>query len=268
MKKLIFFMISMILFSISHSAFAQTSQEKEQFKIIEREIKLLESELKSYQKGFDKQKKVEAYQLKRELREIERFTDARQNKDIESLVLAKQIKDSLTSQIDSIESITSNLDIEYKLEELFNMRRKREEMIERWTSPEYNVPREMSCITKRRRERSNVIRREELVLSKIEGNLNSTVNPGVSEGGYKVIFDNKYSLNTTFILLGVDGGQRLAVSLAPKTKERHYVLPGIYLVEAYVSGRKVGQARRLTVDGEAHSYETEPCFGFVYKERY
>ena len=125
-------------------------------------------------------------------------------------------------------------------------------MIERWTSPEYNIPREMSCITKRRRERSNVIRRQELVLSKIEGNLNSTVNPGVSEGGYKVIFDNKYSLNTTFILLGVDGGQRLAVSLAGKTKERHYILPGRYVVEYYVAGRKMNEVGRLTIDGEAH----------------
>lgn len=268
MKKLILLLIFVLVASMGHSVLAQTAQEKQQMKLIEREVSRLESELKSFQRQLDKQKKLEVYKLQRELREAEKLADTRRNKELESVAWANQVKDSLLLEIDSIESINTNLDIEYKLEEIFNIRQKKEEMIERWTSPEYNIPREMSCVTKRRRERSNVIRRQELVLSKIEGNLNSTVNPGVSEGGYKVIFDNKYSLNTTFILLGVDGGQRLAVSLAGKTKERHYILPGRYVVEYYVAGRKMNEVGRLTIDGEAHFYETEPCFGFVYKARY
>ncbi len=268
MKKLILLLIFLLAASMGHSVFAQTAQEKQQMKLIEREVSRLESELKSFQRELDKQKRLEVYKLKRQLREAEKLADTRRNKDLESVAWANSAKDSLLLEIDSIEAINSNLDIEYKLEEIFNMRQKREEMIERWTSPEYNVPREMSCITKRRRQRSNAIRREELVLSKIEGNLNSAINPAGSEGGYKVIFDNKYSLNTTFILKAVDGGQRLAVSLAGKTKERHYVLPGIYAVEYYVAGRKVNEVDRLSIDGEIHYYETEPCFGFVYKARY
>lgn len=268
MKKLIFFMISMILFNISHGALAQTSQEKEQFKIIEREIKLLESELKSYQREFDKQKKVEVYQLKRELREAEKLSYPKRNKDAGSVAFALQVKDSLLSKIDSIESVNSNLDIEYKLEQIFNMRQKREEMIEIWTSPDRNVPREMSRYTKGRRERANTIRRQELVLSKIESNLNSAISPISNESGYKVIFDNQYSLRTTFILTGIDGGQRLAVSMAPKSKEVHYLIPGIYYVEYYISGRKLDKVDKLTIDGEIHYYNGEACYNFAYNDRY
>lgn len=256
----------MLVASLSHSISGQTAQEKRQMRIIENEISRLESDLKHLKKKFEKDKKIEIYHLRRELRELD--ISYRRNGGDQSQDWFEDTKDSLQFRIGFVESITSNLDIEFKLEELNEMRKKREAMIEEWTRPERNVPREMSWTTKRRRQRSNTIRREELTLSKIEENINQTINPSGKEGGYKIILHNEYSLNTTFILKGLDGGQRLAVSLPPKTKSRHYVLPDTYIVECWVAGRRQNQVYELTVDGQVHHHDEEPCFGFIHKARY
>lgn len=268
MKKFIVFLTFVLVASLGQDVWAQTRQEKKQMSHIEREISRLESQLKDLQKDLEKEKASELYELKRELKEVEQMADPSQNEDFDSVAEAQARKEEILDEIEDVEAISSSMAIDIKREEIGRMEEERQKIIQAWIRPSHSIPREMTAVTRNRRQNSNVARREDLVLSKIEENINQAVSPACSEGGYKVIFDNKYNLNTTFILKGLDGGQRLAISMAPKTKERHNILPGKYLVEYYVSGHRMNSLDRLTIDGEIHYYESEPCFGFVAKQRY
>lgn len=268
MKKVIFLSVLMLVVTFSSSVFSQTNHEKRQLSILESEIDKTQSELVKLEKEFQNEKKMEIFELKKQIRNTQRNANPRVATDFNQPDLAKAEIENLNSKIDSIDLVISTFEIDMKIDDLENLQAKRTEMIDAWVKPENSIPKEMRASTKNRRQRSNVVRREELVLSKIESNINQQVAPASSGGGYKIIFDNQYSLNTTFVLKGIDGGQRLAVSVAPRTKERHFVVPGNYLVEYYVGGRKSPSVTKLTVDGETHYYETEPCFGFAYKSRY
>lgn len=267
MKNVVVLLLVVLLGSTFGLAYGQTRHEKRQLTFLEEEIGDVEKEIYKFGEELQKEKRLKIFQLKKKISDSKKYGDPRVAADFNQVNIAKTEQDYLNAKIDSIESINSTYEIQLKNAYLDKLQNKRVEMIASWTRPNNSIPREMRVITKNRRQRSNIVRREELVLSKIEGNIKQ-VKAESSEGGYKIIFDNQYSLNTTFILRGVDGGQRLSVSVAPKTKERHNVIPGNYLVEYYVGGRKSSTVSKLTVDGEIHYYETEPCFGFAYKSRY
>jgi hypothetical protein len=267
MKKVIVLLVFVFIGSCN-LVYGQTRHEKNQLNILESEISKVESVIDKLENKLEKEKKLEIFVLKKKISIAKKYGDPRVATDFAQVNTVKAENVLLNAKIDSIESINSTIEINLRKTDLVSLQLEREEMITAWTSPQYSIPREMRVITKNRRQRSNVVRREELVLSKIESNLNQSVIPTSTEGGYKIIFDNQYSLNTTFILRGVNGGSKLAVSIAPKQKERHYVIPGNYLVEYYVGGRKLSTVSKLTVDGEVAYYESEPCFGFVYKSRY
>jgi hypothetical protein len=268
MKKLVLFLTFVVVATTSQMAFSQTRQEKRQMRILEKEISKVEKEVLEMERSLEKDKNEYLFTLKKELKEVKQISDPSNAKDAETVKWGKKRIEEINSEIDSTQSIYSSFSLDLKRQKLGNLQDRREEMIASWTSSGYKIPREMTILTHNRRLRANEVRREELVLSKIENNINQEISPASSEGGYKVIFDNKYSLTTTFILKGVDGGQRMAVALSGKTKERHHVIPGQYFVEYIVGGRKLSTVSKLTVDGEKHWYESEPCFGFVYKSRY
>jgi len=267
MKQIVVFLVLVIVAIASQSVWGQTAQEKSQMRFLEKEIDNLKNEIVDLEKGLEKEKAMAVFQLKKEVKQLEMQADPKRAQTVEEIESAKKSKVQIEAKIDSVESIYSYWELEMKKEELDNLKEKRKEILASWVDSD-EIPKELTILTKNRRLRANTIRREELVLSKIEDNISQQISPSGSEGGYKVIFDNKYSLGTTFILRGVDGGQRLAISLSPRTKERHYVLPGRYLVEYIVNGRKLSVISNLMVDGEKHYYESEPCFGFVYKSRY
>lgn len=270
MKNLVIFLVLLVFATSSEVALGQTRQDRAYIAVIDDQISDLESELKALKKDFKKEKKEEIYDLKNKLREAERLANQKPGvvaRSIAEVNQAKQDVEFYREQIKEAEAVITNLPIGLLERDLAEL--KEEKRNYRYSISESDrIPREMSYSTKNRRLRSNVVRREELTLAKIENNINQAIVPVGSEGGYKVIFDNLYSQQVTFILRGMDGGQRMAVALQPRTMESHYVIPGRYSVEYVVGGRKLATVQKLTVDGEQHWYKSIPCFGFVYKAKY
>jgi hypothetical protein len=130
------------------------------------------------------------------------------------------------------------------------------------------IPTEVRRVSYNRRDRSYDLRRDELVLAKVEQNINSAISPGAPEGGYKVIFDNQYIEPVNFVLRSLNSSVRKAIMISPGVRQTKYLLPGKYVVEFYVSGRLSGAPRPLTIDGQTSDYQGETCFGFVYMPRF
>ena len=269
MRNLMIFLALVVIVIIGQPSFAQTKHERKQLSWLEKEISRVEVEIKNLEKEFKINQAKKRSELTRRLQIVERQADPSFAKSVQELEAAIIEVPQIKEQINLVDKQMSTLEMELKYIELGELQEKRQEMLAGWIIPSNNMPREMNVITKNRRQRANVVRREELVLSKIETNLAVAVEPNSGEySGYKVIFDNKYGLSTTFILRGLDGGEKLAVSISPRTKEVHHVLPGRYIVEYHVNGRRLEKTKTLTIDGQRHFYESEPCFGFVYMSRY
>lgn len=268
MRNLVVILVLVAVAAISQQVNGQTTHQKKQLSLIEREIDRVKSEILKEEKILKEENKTERIALQRQLKLAEMKTDPRRVKSTEEITAAKAEVVKLNQQLDSLSKpATDTWEISAKREELDGLQTKRKEMIAGWSNSEVALPQTMTKVKKNRYQNSNVIEREELVLNKIKNNINGAVDPAGSEGGYKVIFDNKYVMSTTFILQGIDGGEKLAISLQPKTKETHYVLPGRYLVKYVVNGRPLQKMDPLTIDGSKHYYESEPCFGFVQKAR-
>jgi len=253
--------------------FGQTTrQEKNQLALLESEIVRLENIIVQDTKTLEKDKHEVQFELWKELRRLELQADPRRAASVAEIEWAKNEMERIKLQIDSVESISPSQDFEFKKTQLTQLQDQRDQLIQTYLFPDQTIPKEMGKLTKSRRQNSNVIRREELVLVKIENNIGGTgaaINPNDEATGYKVIFDNKYSLSTTFALVPLNGGEKLSINLAPRTRADSYVLPGKYLVEFYVNGRKRDELTSpLTIDGTSHQYEGESCFGFVYKSRF
>ncbi len=267
MKTLLFFIVFAVsaIFSTPESLFGQTNHQKKQLKLLEGEISLSEILIKRMDRNYEFQKNKTIQKLNQQLVQLQRQANPNRARTEADLLSSIAKIAEVNAKIDSIK-LSSDAQIEHEKLELAAMQITRKEMISSWYDTKLEIPREMKSVQKKRRQNSNVIRREELVLSKIETNL-ETVAPNGNPIGYKIILDNKYSLSTTFYLHPTDGGEKKAIAISPRTKEAHYLLPGVYIVETYTNGHQDGPPRRLTIDGQVHNYETETCFGFVSKSR-
>ncbi len=266
MRHLVVILVLMAAAAIGQSVFGQSLHQKTQFSIIEREIDRIKSEILKEEKRLKVETRAEELVLQRKLRIAEQKMDPRRAKSTEEVAAAKEEVAKLNQQMSDLKEYHNETpELVQKKDELDDLTFKRSEMIANWYSQEETLPQTITRVKKNRYQNSNVVEREELVLNKIKNNLNGAIDPAGSEGGYKVIFDNKYVLPTTFILQGIDGGEKLAVSLGAKTKEIHYVLPGRYYVKYVVNGHSLQKVDPLTIDGSKHFYESEPCFGFVQK---
>ncbi|GEM_PF-4625553 len=115
-----------------------------------------------------------------------------------------------------------------------------------------------------------------LVIKKKEASLsNSASSPSInpsgtpeSHAGYKVILANDYPLPINFIIRPINGGEKKSVMIAPSKKSNIYLIPGRYLVSFLKGGTQYGSDELLTIDGAAHIYNGEDCFGFAYMPRY
>lgn len=268
MKKTISFLVLGIFIISSQAVFGQTSQEKDYIATLDSQINQAEYDLNVLKRTFKREKKRELYELKRDYEASRRI--ALQKKRATSTA---EIENAITemnkyqAEILKLEGTSTTPEIDKIENDLNDLKEKRRKAILAVYDPE-DVPREMGICTKNRRQRANIIRREELVLEKIESNINQAIVPIGNEGGYKVIFDNLYGQQVTFIVIPKDGGQRMSVALQPRSMESHFLIPGDYYVEFIVGGRRLASAVNLTIDGEQHWYKSIPCYGFVYKSRY
>ncbi|QQG52392.1 MAG: hypothetical protein HY931_03650 [Candidatus Falkowbacteria bacterium] len=130
------------------------------------------------------------------------------------------------------------------------------------------IPTEVNRIDYKQRDRSYDLRRDDLVLTKIEQNINSAISPGGQEGGYKVIFDNMYIEPVDFKVFRSNGEQYTSVMVKPGVKRTKYLLPGVYFVHFYVAGKPSGLPCKLTIDGKTYDYDGESCFNFAYMPRF
>jgi len=273
MKKLLVFLVVVALMVAGQQEiFGQMSRnEQNRLSLLESEITQKEKTLSLAEKNLGREKNRAQFLLRQELRKLELQSDPRRAASMAEIEWAKTQIEIIKTKMDSIESVVSTTQIDIYRNDLLLLQKKRQEMMAEFI--DQPIPRQMSRLTKNRHRNSNVVRREELVLGKIENNIGSTstaaIDPARQETGYKVIFDNKNSQSVTFILNPLDGGERLAINLAPRTRVVNYILPGRYLVYFYVNGRKREDlSAPLTIDGTRHQYEGENCFGFVYKARF
>jgi len=218
----------MVVFTII-SGFGQTAQEKKQ-------IRLLDKEIKKEQWSADR--------LETKLR-------------VNSSDSAYSV--SLQYRIDSFK-------LESKRRQVADLRNERNNIFLGYATAT-EVPQEISKRILKRRQRANILRREELVLYKIENDLGA-VDPSEQHSGYKIILDNNYSDPVVFLIIPDNGGNRMAACVASRQKTTVYLLPGDYTVVFEINGRAVGCPKRMSVTGATHIYQGEECFAFAYMPRW
>lgn len=158
-----------------------------------------------------------------------------------------------------------------KQKKIVYLEQQRDKIFDRYTTTE-KLSGEIGRYEFNRRQRSENLRRQELVLQKIEANM-SSVNPsqsGTSKAGYKVILENKYVLPVTFVIQPLNGGETKSVMLSSGTKGIIYLIPGSYTVSFMKNGNGevLGPNRNLRIDGSEHLYDGENCFGFAFTSRF
>lgn len=122
------------------------------------------------------------------------------------------------------------------------------------------IPTELTALEKTRRQRANTLKREAMVMEKINQNISSV---DVSKG-YKVILDNQYYMPVTFAFSSLNGGERTAFNLGSGKKTTVYLLPGTYEVAFLDGGSQIGITQKMTIDGQKRVYQGEECFNFAY----
>lgn len=129
----------------------------------------------------------------------------------------------------------------------------------------YNgVPKEITRYEAEARSMANDLRRQEMVLKKVENNLGQSKNDASSEDkGLKIIVENNYGADITFMICPIDGGEQTAVCLASKKMTEINLIPGKYIVSTYAGGRQIGEPRNLSVDGTIRNYKGKACYNFI-----
>ncbi|MDP2944474.1 MAG: hypothetical protein Q8N57_02790 [bacterium] len=180
----------------------------------------------------------------------------------------------LSDKLASVDRTAILYKIDGKKEKIADLKQERENIFRRYATT-VGVPKELSRRGLNRRQRPYTLRREDLVLQKIEANIASSssasINPSgssVANSGYKIIVANDYPLPVSFIIRSVNGGDRKTVLLGPSKKADIYLIPGSYLVSFERGGTQYGSDRLLTIDGATHIYNGEECFGFAYMPRF
>lgn len=264
------------------SAFGQTKQELRQIEAIDKEIKKTKKEILELQKtlSFDRSDRIN--QLKEVGKSIKAERDSIKRQSIilwaDSILIVK-LSDSLAVireevirlSYQSIEDNSTSVmkKIDKKRQKISDLENERDNIFFGYATTR-KAPKEVSRKELRLRQRGDIVRRQDLVLEKIEADLYSSGDSigDSSKMGLKVIIDNEYCLPISFILAPMDGGDRKSVMLNPAQRQVVYLIPGRYYVSYMRSGNQLGENRILTVDGSSHIYKGESCFGYVYMPRY
>lgn len=252
MKKVIF--IGVLLLVVAPALFAQD---------LSREISKLTTEIERLESSKNRGEDLYLLSLKRSLEQKKRSFSLflKRASSAEEVEKEKEEISKLESQIATIEAERTQVAGE-KLESLkLQLAKLQEEQRLNYRE----VPVELSALRRNRRLNANVLRRQEIGLRVLEQRTNTGATPDFVID--KIIIDNKNGRPANFIFRPLDGGEKLAVSLAPKSKESHHLIPGSYQVEILVNGYLQG-VHRLTIDGSLSYYEGEPCAGFAYTSAY
>lgn len=184
----------------------------------------------------------------------------RQEKD-QIKMLDKEIS-RINKEISRSKDSLTILDKKDRVEELQN---RRNQIFDQITSAE--IPGEVSPCELRKRNRSNNLRRQEVVLEKVEGSL-AVIQPSGLKAGYKVIVSNEYYMPTTFLITPVNGGDKTSLLLDQDRRETIFLAPGSYTVTFLNGGNPIGRSAVFNIDGSVHNYKGEECFAFVYMPRW
>ncbi len=206
-------------------------------------------------------------QTKQELKQIKAL-----EKEINKIF--KQIdvlaKDSLAIlSVDTYHLTYIRNEINRKKEQIADLQKYRDNIFLSFTLTR-EVPKEASRREIKLRQRGNYLRRQELVIEKVEANL-SSVNPSnlsATNGGYKVIVANDYVMPVTFIITPIDGGEDKTIVIDPFKKINIYLLPGKYSVSTLNGSSQSCADKQLTINGSTHIFKGEECFNFIYMPRF
>lgn len=261
------------------SALAQTIQEKKQIRALESEIRKIKRDVAILDNklSFDYSEQIAALNSRNvvlvKMISVEKDS-VRRAKLEDSISINKEAAARLAYRSISVDRKDIQYDIEAKKNKIADLEKERDNIFFRYATSRA-VPAELSPRELRRRQRANILRREDLVLEKIEANISNSsssasISPSkssVSNAGYKVIVANDYPLTATFIITSIDGGDSKSVVLESSKRTDIYLLPGKYVVSTLIGGRQSGLERVMTVDGRVDIFKGETCFNFIYKDR-
>jgi hypothetical protein len=268
MKKIVSILV-LVMIGLSFQSFAQSRHEEKQMNILEDEIIAYKKDIFKEEKKLEKVKKKKMYDLRKDIMHLKKNRTYDFSAEGERLARVAQLE----RQLDSIGLISTNEKIEDIKSKINNLESRRSEIISSWTSEEREIPQEMSFFTRNRWKNSNEVEREELAIDKAKRGLRGSSSEE-SPIGLIVLFDNEYSQRVTFHLRPVRGGQRLSVSLAPRSYQTTYIIPGKYTVQREINGRILQKVDLLTVDIEQQLYQLEgwdealPFHGYAYCSKY
>ncbi|MFA6514093.1 MAG: hypothetical protein WCT50_02245 [Patescibacteria group bacterium] len=290
MKKMLVVLVLMVVVTVGQS-FAQGLAS------VERQIKKAKSELAQAEKKFEVEKTRKVFSLQREAKQqtlIGSRADDANKRDAAGILVKK-----LNEQADSVSKLVVTADQKVKdlTKALYEVQQEKIQLTAQskptklnisakdstatvpTTTPmitktpkadpmDRSIPTRLSRLNRNQRSRSHSTRLDELVITKVEENLNAAINPSGRQSGYKVIFDNMYVEPVNFIARQVGGIGEFSTMIPPKSMEVNYLLPGVYMIEIYINGRRSGEPRKMTIDGQEKKYQGMSCFNYAVAPRF
>jgi len=276
MKKIIVVFAAILM---ANCLFGQTKQESRQMKALENEIQKTKGEIFQLENSLKSDYSDEINELDQHNADLKARimseSDSLRREGLKDSLLINQKKVAwLSSKSTPVDQAAAQFAIDNKMEKIDNLEKEREIIFYGYTTAA-SLPKEFSPKELRRRQRAYVIRREELVLGKVERNLssfapsslNNSSNSPATDNGLMVIVDNQCPLFVKFQFSPLDGGERRSIGVDPTKMETIYLTPGKYTVAMYKGGNFT-EEHILHINGEKHLYRGKECFGFVYMSRY
>lgn len=270
MKKLFVLLFFFALVINASVAFAQTRQQSKQIRALDQQISRLKLEKIRLERKIQPDYAEQIKSLNSEIKSLEiKAYDTANTPDLNEIAQLEQkinkkrdllafFKEKALNGQNNAQLINQ---IEEKNSKITFFEGEREKIFLKYTT-ENQMEREMTLRTKERRQRANVIRREEMVIQKVEKNLDS-VNPTNSNGGYLVILCNQNYNHASFKISSMDGAEHTSHTLKGKTSLDVYLLPGKYLITSTVGGIKELNPIVIEITGEVKSLFGRECFGYA-----
>lgn len=276
MKTTVFSFILAIFMASTSFVSAQTRQENRQIRDLEAEITRLQSQANRLKNQQEDTTYLVALERRVSSSIAALTSDTADPSDVASYQRAQvqlREKQALLTQIrnDRKQASVANQSLQLEINGLYarisQLESSRRAIFDRYATTE-DIPRELTQNTMRRRQQSNVVRREELSLEVLK-NLpvyGDTVGEVIR---FKVIVENNLIFDATFDIVPIDGGLSLPVVVPPNSKETIFLVPGNYMVLCTnnATGKIVG-AKAMGVDRMVKIVKGEECHGFTASPRY
>ncbi|MCX6794989.1 MAG: hypothetical protein NTY31_03350 [Candidatus Falkowbacteria bacterium] len=180
----------------------------------------------------------------------------------------------LSDKLTSVNKTAILYKIDGRKEKIADLKQERENIFRRYATAS-DVPKELSRRELNRRQRAYVIRREDLVLQKVEANISSSASPSINpsnspttNAGYKIILANDYVLPTLFTISPLNGGDKTSALVDPRQTTEMYLLPGVYEVSFFSGNSFSKETDILKVDGSKRIFRGKEYFGGAYMPRF